>query len=324
MSDGVKVGFIGCGGNARGHMQQVANIPGARVVAVCDVVPELANKAAKEYGADDYTDHRRLLKRPDLDAVYISIPVFAHGRPELDTIDRGLPFFVEKPVAINLRTADRIAEAVARKNLITCVGYQLRYSGAAELAREILDGVTVGLVSAKYWSGTGRGNTSHWVRQMAKSGGQLVEQATHTIDMMRYIIGEITGVYAKQRSRLLHEIDCPDTNCLVFEFENGAIGSMTATWAYDPRDWSHANVLDITFDQSILHWTHGKVIVTKDYQTTELTRPDRSIDEVFIEAVRTGDGSAIQSPYSDGVKSLAVSLIANRSGKTGRPEKITI
>jgi predicted dehydrogenase len=140
--------------------------------------------------------------------------------------------------------------------------------------------------------------------------------------MMRYLIGEITEVYAKQRSRLLHTIDCPDTNCLIVEFANGVIGSMTATWAYDPGDWSHANVLDITFDQSVLHWTHGGVRVTKDGQTEELTRPDRSIDAVFIEAVRTGNGSLIRSPYTDGVKSLAVSLAANRSGKTGRPEKI--
>ncbi|MBI4530343.1 MAG: Gfo/Idh/MocA family oxidoreductase [Candidatus Latescibacteria bacterium] len=322
MNEEVRIGFIGCGGNARGHMQQIADLSGARIVAVCDVIPELANRAAETYGAVAYTSHRRLLKRPDLDTVYISIPVFAHGRPELDTIDRGLPFFVEKPVAINLHTAKRIAEAVVKKNLITCVGYQLRYSGAAEIAKEILDGATVGLVSGMYWSGTGRGDASQWIRQMVKSGGQLVEQATHTIDMMRYLIGEITEVYTKQRSRLLRTIDCPDTNCLTFEFASGVIGSMTATWAYDPSDWSHANVLDITFDQSVLHWTYGGVSVTKDGQTAELTRPDRSIDAVFIEAVRTGDGSAIRSPYTDGVKSLAVSLAANRSGKTGRPEKI--
>ena len=90
MLETVNVGFIGCGGNARGHMKRVVEDPHARLVGVCDVVEELARKAADETGAEAYTDHRRLLDRRDLNAVYISIPVFAHGQPEFDTIERGL------------------------------------------------------------------------------------------------------------------------------------------------------------------------------------------------------------------------------------------
>jgi predicted dehydrogenase len=300
-------------------MRRLTQMEGARIVGVCDVVPEMAQRAAELTGGEAYSDHRALLDRKDLQAVYLSLPVFAHGQPELDTLERGLPFFVEKPVARDMATARQIAAEVARRGVLTCVGYQLRYLGATDLARETLAGAVVGLVVGKYWSGSGRGDASRWVRQFAKSGGQLLEQATHTLDMMRYLVGEVAQVQSLQASRILTEIDCPDTHALILQFENGSLGSMTTTWAYDPRDWSHANVLDITFDQALLRWSAGTLEVTRDGETAQHKRPDRSIDAVFVEAVRSGDRASILSPYEDGVKSLALSLAGLQSAAEGRP-----
>ena len=318
----VKIGFIGCGGNAIGHMRGISEIEGTRIVATCDLDEERTNNAAQTYDAKAYTEHRNMLDQEDLDAVYLSIPVFAHGEPEMDAIERGLPFFVEKPVARDMETARSVEEAVEKHNIMTCVGYQLRYCGSTEVTKETLKGKTVGMVVGKYWCGSGRGDAGGWVRQMAKSGGQIVEQATHTIDMMRYLIGEVKEVYAKYSSRQVHHIDCPDVYCLVFEFENGTLGSMSTTWAYDPVDWSHANVLDISYEQSLLHWNAGSVTITENREVVEKTKPDRSIDRVFVEAVRTRDGTEILSPYSDAVQSLAVSMAANTSAEKGCAERL--
>ena len=320
--DVANVGFIGCGGNARGHMTNVAKLSGAKIVGVCDVVAELAQKAAKDFNAEAYTDHRKLLERKDLHAIYISIPVFAHGAPELDTISRGLPFLVEKPVAIDLATAKKVEKAVKAKKIMTCVGYQLRYTGAADIARETLAGKEVGMVVGKYWCGTGRGDAGRWLRQMAKSGGQLLEQATHTIDMMRYLLGDVTEVFAVQASRCLHSIDCPDMNVVAMRFASGAVGSLTTCWALDARDWAEANILDILYDDKRMHWTSGKVVHARDGKTEEETRPGKQIDAVFIEAVRTADPSQIRSDYSDGVKSMAISIAANESGRRGKAVKV--
>ena len=314
--DEVRIGCIGCGGNARGHMNRLTEMEGARVTAVCDLVDDLAGQAAELTGGQAYTDHRKMLERDDLDAVYLSIPVSAHGEPEFAVIDRGLPFLVEKPVARDLETARKVEEAAAKAGLMTCVGYQLRYSGSVDIAKEVLAGETIGMAVGKYWSGTGRGDTDRWIRHLDKSGGQLVEQATHTIDMMRYLVGEVAEVTARHASRQLHEIDCPDVHAVTFEFENGAIGSLTTTWAYDPADWSNANVLDILYGQALLSWRSGQVAITENGETSERTSEGRGIDEVFVQAVREGDASLIRSPYSDGVKSLAVSLAALEAGQT--------
>ena len=318
----VKIGFIGCGGNANGHMRTLSNMEGVQIVGTCDVQETRANTAAENYNATPYADHRVLLERDDLDGVYLSLPVFAHGQPELDVIERGLPFLVEKPVAINMEIAHQIEEAVSAAALITCVGYQLRYCGSTQIVRQMLNGKAVNLVIGKYWCGSGRGGPGRWVVQMNMSGGQLVEQVTHTIDMMRYLVGEVEEVYAVQANRVLKEIDCPDNNSLTLKFTNGTIGSLTTSWSYDPKDWSNANVLDILYEDQLIHWDPAKVQVKADGAFVDKTAPGPSIDEVFVDAVRSGDGSKILSPYSDAVKSLAISLAANQSGQKNAPVQV--
>ncbi|HET6387046.1 MAG TPA: Gfo/Idh/MocA family oxidoreductase [Armatimonadota bacterium] len=321
MSEIVKVGCIGCGGNARGHIGRVLGIPEAKIVGVCDVVEDLSRAAANDTGASFYTDHRALLDRGDLDAVYISVPVFAHGAPEFDAIERGIPFLVEKPVALEMAMAQEIAARVEKRGLITAVGYQLRYAGTVDRARELLAGKRVGLVVGKYWCDSGAGDPSRWVRQMSRSGGQLVEQATHTIDMMRYLVGEIEEVFCVSVSRVLDQIDCPDFNAITLKFKNGAAGSLTTSWA-SSIGWSNANVLDILYENALLNWTYGKLTVQSDGAVEETSPNVGDIDRVFIDAVQRGDAAGIRSPYSDAVISLAVSLAMNQSAREGRPTRI--
>jgi len=321
MAEQVRIGFIGCGGNARWHMGTLSDMKDVKIVAVCDIKPELAESAAKQHNADAYTNHKAMLERDDLDAIYISIPVVAHGAPELDTIGRRLSFFVEKPVAINMEIAEEILTAVEKNNIITCVGYQLRYSGTVDVALEILQGKTINMVMGKYWCNSGIGDPNIWLRRMNKSGGQLVEQATHTIDMMRYFAGEVKEVFALQENRILKEIDCPDVNSVCMRFGSGAIGSLTTTWAYD-GDWSNANVVDILFEKSLMNWTMGSLDIKPALEVPLPTKPDQIIDRVFVDAVKSGDGSKIRSPYSDAIKTLAVSLAMNRSGKSGKLEVV--
>ncbi len=321
MADWVNIGFIGCGGNARAHMKHVQAVRGARIVGVCDIVEEQARTVGALVDAEPYTDYRRLLDRGDLHAVYISIPVFAHGQIEFDVIDRGLPFLVEKPVALDMPTAREIERRVRDRRLLTAVGYQLRYGGTVDMARELLRGQRIGLASGRYWSGTGAGDPSRWLRQMAKSGGQLVEQATHTIDMMRYLVGEIEEVYCASTQQVLTGIDCPDFNAASLKFADGAVGSMTASWA-TAQGWNNVNVVDVLYEDGLMNWTYGKLTLFRDGEVEEHPFPAPSVDEVFVQAVRENAGDAIRSPYSDATTTLAVTLAMNRSARENRPVRI--
>ncbi|HXI18560.1 MAG TPA: Gfo/Idh/MocA family oxidoreductase [Chloroflexota bacterium] len=321
----IRIGFIGCGGNARGHMRSLGGVAGARIVGVCDIVSEMVNQAAEQTGAQPYTEYNALLGRDDLDAVYISVPVFAHGAPEMAVIERGLPMLVEKPVALEMATAREIETAVKKANLLTCVGYQLRYRGSAKAAKCLLsarDAGPVGIVHGSYWCGTGRQHGATWRTQLSKSGGQILEQATHTLDMMRFLAGEVEEVVAYFGRAILGEGhgDAPDVHAVTLKFANGAAGTLSATWALDPKDWSHANLLQIGFGAKRMMWKVDDLSVADDTQTCEPERPtDGNIDAIFVEAVRTGDRSTLLSDYSEGVKSLALCLAINESARLNRP-----
>ena len=326
MPENVNIGFIGCGGNARGHMNSLNGLDGTQVVAVCDLDEERAKQAAELTGGEAYTDYAKMLEREDLNAAYLSIPVHAHGEPELAVVERGLPFLVEKPVARDMATAQKVLAAVEAKNLITCVGYQLRYLGGTAAAKELLEGQTVALVVGQYWSGTGRGDAGAWIRQYAKSGGQILEQATHALDMIRWLCGDVVEVTARSASRELKEIDCPDINVATLAFESGAVGCVTTTWAFDPKDWSNANIVYITYADKLIRWNGGRSITLSGggADPQEITGEDRGVDAVFVDAVRTGDSSAIVTPYSDAIKSLELSLAILESAETGQAVKLGV
>jgi predicted dehydrogenase len=316
----VRIGVIGCGGRAGAHMQALAQRADAEIVAVADVAEAAARRAGERLGVPYYTDHRLLLERHALDTVVICVPVFAHGSIELDVIDRGLPFFVDKPVARDLPTARRIAQALRAKGLWAAVGYQLRYHEPVRRAKAFLTGRTVALVEGHYWCGTARGGS--WHNDWAQSGGQLVEQATHTLDLMRYLVGEVEEVFCWQARRLLTGITSPDAYVVALRFADGALGSLSTTWVHDPGDWSHANVLNIALDGCLLHLGGGLRLSPEGKH--ELPPPDGPADMygAFLEAVRSGGPGGILSTYEDAVATLAVSLAANESAHTGRPVRI--
>jgi predicted dehydrogenase len=326
MSDHVRIAFIGCGGNARGHMRSTHNLEGSEVAAVCDLVAELADQAAAEFVSTPYTDLNRMLDEVEPDGVVISIPVHTHGAPEKACLERGIPFLVEKPVARTMSVAREIEAMVAERNLLTAVGYQLRYSETVDAAREVLEGQPICLAAGTYWCGTGRLPGERWTVQFQKSGGQLLEQATHTVDMMRYLVGEIEEVHSYSNSVVLHHMDSPDVNVVSWKYANGALGSLTTTWALDDSDWRFANQVHLTGDALHLHWTSGKLLVKRGADPVEeISGGGPTIDEMFHRAIREDNPGLIRSPYADGVKSLAVSLAALESAATGkvvRPDEL--
>ena len=204
-----------------------------RIAALCDIDESRVNAAVERYGGQAYTDYREMFDGVDLDAVYFCLPPFAHSDAEIIAVERGFHLLVQKPVVLELETGVRIAEAIEKSGVISCVGYQGRYNNVATAARDFLKDKTVGMVACHRWGGIA-GGPSHWWRVMEKSGGMLHEQATHQLDTIRYTAGEIVEVYkidALQINIDQENNTIPDAEVVTLQFESGAVGYISTSSA---------------------------------------------------------------------------------------------
>jgi myo-inositol 2-dehydrogenase / D-chiro-inositol 1-dehydrogenase len=189
----VRIGMVGAGAVAARHVRTLLAMDGVELAAVADPALERAKELAAEAGAAAYPNHMELLAAERLDAVYICVPPFAHGAPELAVIDAGLPMFVEKPVAIDQKTAAEIAARLAGRPLVTCTGYHWRWLDIFDRAAELLADRPARLVQCSWLDKVPP--PSWWLRRDG-SGGQTIEQTTHVLDTARGLAGEVTEVQA--------------------------------------------------------------------------------------------------------------------------------
>ncbi len=307
----LRIGFIGVGGIAHSHLTRLSRIDEAKIVALSDVVKEKAEKAAKDYQAHSYTDYKDMLDNENLDAVFICVPPFAHVNIEIDVAQRGIPFFIEKPVNLYLEKAKEVEKIVKEKNLITSVGYVLRYMDIVERARDFLRDRKIALILGRYF---GEFPQSPWLGMKEKSGGQIVEQATHIVDLMRYFSGEVDFLYAEGFKGLnkFENYNVEDASIAVFHFNNGAIGSLTSNWlihGYQP------SLEIITKGVQLQLSVNSLKIISENKKEEFFVSNDYSLseDKIFIDAVESGNPSKIKSDYSDAVKTLELTLAANKS-----------
>ena len=309
----VRIGFVGTGGIANHHLRILAQLDEAELVAFCDVAEEKALAAASEYGGRAYSHYEALYDSEALDAVYVCLPPFAHAQPELAAIERGLPIFVEKPVATSLAHARAVEAAIRRQNLISAVGYHWRYMDTTTKAIEYLGDEPVGFALGA-WTGGMPGVP--WWRVLAESGGQIVEQTTHIFDLARYLLGAVESVHAMARTGLLADIpnyDVHDASVTNLRFQSGAIASITSACMLAAG--GHVG-LDLYQKNQVLRLTSGALTIDRPSgrDVVELgNNPTQAEDRAFLQAVQTGDAAGIRCSYAEAVQTLAVTLAATQS-----------
>lgn len=315
----VRIGFIGTGNIAQFHLQRLQQIEEAEIVALCDLDLERAEAARKKFGGTIYADYHEMLEREKLDALYICIPPFAHLDQELEAIKRGIHLYVEKPVILDVELGKRIEKAIQQQGVIAACGYQWRYFDTVDRLKSLAEQEPIGLVVGHWFGGVPQ---APWWRSRYQSGGQLVEQTTHIVDLARYLLGDVTEVGAYGFRGLIRDIpgyNVDDASVAILKFKSGAIGAISSSCLLTSGGGTAGLTLlgrDLRIDCEF-----GKLRIQRSRQVQEFTPqvdPHLRASQVFVKAVATGDPTGIRSTYADGLKTAQVTLAANHAMQTGQ------
>jgi myo-inositol 2-dehydrogenase/D-chiro-inositol 1-dehydrogenase len=328
----VKVGFIGSGGMARAHSEALSKRNDVIIAAFCDADPKRTKPIADQYKAPMFKSAEQMLDAVEIDAAYVCLPPFAHGA-EFDLIERRIPFFVEKPINLDLGQAEEIAAAVKSKKLITAAGYMNRYRRSVQTVKKLLGKDPAIFVNGGWIGGTPRPNPNigiwTWWVQKRKSGGQFLEQVTHTVDLARFMCGDAVEVHALAATGFNtgtpKTYDIEDAAVVNIKFAGGAIANLWASCSSNASGGVSLNVYANKLAAQFTGWEHTVRLMQVGKDTCEIKGEGDIFameDDAFIKAVKSGKAGGIMSPYEDAVKTLAISVAANKSMKTGKPAPV--
>ncbi len=317
----MNVGFVGSGGIAQRHLGVLEQFDGVRVAAFADPDAARAGQLAARVGAASYTDHRAMLDREPIDALFICVPPFAHGEPEHDAVELNIPFLVEKPLSRDLKTAERTGIAIEQRGLVTAAGYHWRYMDTVEEAQHRLADNPARLALGYWLADT---PPPAWWHRRNASGGQTVEQTTHIIDLARLLVGEVERVYATG-SRTHREdfpnLDVDDASAATLEFATGAVGNIASTCLLN---WGHRVGLHLfSPGMAIELHEHEMMIDVGQGRPTRGTERDPVVqqDRDFLNAAAGGD-DRIRVSYTEALRTHRVALGMVRSAANGEPVQI--
>jgi len=322
----LRVGILGCGSFAHRHAQILATLPEqAELVAFCDRTEAKARAYAEQYTggrAAVFTDHVQMLDQARLDLLVVVVPPYGHTDEVEQAAARGVHLLVEKPIALVSEQGWGMVEAAEQAGIKTQVGFMYRFGAAIEQLKALIDSGAAGrpgLISARYFC-----NALHadWWRRREKSGGQLVEQAIHLFDLLRFLFGEAAAVYSRQEN--LFHTDVPDytaedTSATVISFRNGALGVVYATNGAIPGKWIndyHVVTRNLTAEfananRAVFTFTgepdREPLVIDSDRDFRLAQMQD------LLDAIRTGGET--RTPLREGAKTLDLVLAAVRSNQ---------
>ncbi len=232
--DQVGFGVIGAGLFGENHALVYSRLPGVALVAVCDQDEARAQEVAARYGARaHYTDYRQVLADPDIQAVSIATPDFAHAEIALAAAEAGKHILCEKPLATTVAEAQAIVDAAARAGVKLMVDFHNRVNPPFAAAR---DQVQSGAIGTPAYGYARLSNTTFVPLEMlswANRSSALYFLGSHAVDIMRFILNDtVVRVHAVSRSGILQKlgVDTADFHVAIAEFSRGTVVTFENAW----------------------------------------------------------------------------------------------
>jgi len=295
----VRVGLIGAGYAGAIHASRLQRCVAARVVGVCDPLVDRAEALAGPLGARSFSDYREI---GDVDCLYICTPPHQHAEIVRFALENRTPFLLEKPLAPDLATANALADALRPRPVITAVGYQWRYRADVDAVRTFLEGRPILLANLR-WIDTRP--SAPWWGDVGLSGGQVIEQATHLLDLARVFLGEACDLAAAAHVGRTPMAQLPDTTAAHLAFRSGALATLMATCAAHAASQPSLELLtpygSVTIYERAVTWSGEPPLVVPPPIDPYLAET-----EAFIAAVASCDASPIRVDFDEALRSHAL------------------
>jgi UDP-N-acetyl-2-amino-2-deoxyglucuronate dehydrogenase len=235
-----RIALVGCGRIARNHFDAIARVPGLQLSAVCDSVEERARDAGAAHGVPHFTSIEAMLAGAACDAVTICTPSGLHPAHGILAARAGKHVISEKPMAISLSGADELVAACDAAGVHLFVVKQNRLNPAIQLLRHAIDKGRFGRIylanATVRWSRPQEYyDSAAWRGTWEFDGGAIMNQASHYVDLVQWLVGPVESVMAKTAT-LARQIETEDTGIAILKFRNGALGVIEVTMLTYPRN----------------------------------------------------------------------------------------
>jgi len=322
------IGMIGAGWMAGAHVEELSRRDDVEIRGIADVDAGAAERLAGRCGARLHDGWEELLDADGIDAVWVCTPPAAHAEVALAAFDRGIPVYLEKPIARSIADGRLIADAAERSGVVCAVGYQWHSLDLLAQVGELLAGRTVGLVLGRNLGPT---QVRPWFVRRAAGGGNIFERASHHFDLVRLVAGEVEAVTVATSSvplggRPPGEGDIEDALCVVLHLGSGGMAIVVVAWLREGMPGSYglelvADGASLTLDLDPDFVLHG-VIDGAPLRRVAAAPALRTSIEAFLVAVRAGERDLVACSPADALRTLAVAAAAEAALASGVTELV--
>lgn len=236
----IRFALIGCGAISDKHVKAIRKLEDAGIVGAFDVNPKAAAEFQAKTGVPCFTDVEEMVRNTDPHVLDVLTPSGSHASTVLDLARFNRHFVVEKPLALRLDHIDAILETCDKRGLKIFVVKQNRFNPPVRRMRAAIEEgrfgkLVMGTVRVRWCRPQSYYDEKKWRGTWAFDGGVLTNQASHHIDALIWMMGDVESVTAKTATRLAN-IEAEDTGIAILKFRNGALGVIEATTATRPKD----------------------------------------------------------------------------------------
>jgi len=256
----ISAGIIGMGKMGVLHTGILNSINNIEVKALVDNQEALLNFVKNALPLiNTYKDYREMLKKENLDVIYITTPTSLHAKMAIDCVNNGIPFFVEKPLGTSVDDCVPLINAAKENSIVNMVGYSKRFTDTFRMTKAILDcgdlGNLIYFNSSMYVSQLFSGGKGWRYKKESSGGGVLNTLATHLVDLILWYFGDVSFITGNAKSYYSKSVE--DFVHAYLHFDNGIGGYLDASWSV--RNY---RLPEIKIE---IHGDKGMLIVTDDY-----------------------------------------------------------